>query len=165
MHVVHCPDEQVDLVGLPNLLPIVSQCLNGDFPEALLLTDVFLTQFEDRERSLAKSLEMKLCCPLKMMPTVYNVRLLDHLNLGSSTCPQLHDYFLSRTTSTLKWYKAQINYSPDILLEVSTALKNVITALVNNCFIEDAIKSYYSTKEKNTVRYTKVGVTLFEAPR
>ena len=77
MHVVHCPDEQVDLVGLPNLLPIVSQCLNGDFPEALLLTDVFLTQFEDRERSLAKSLEMKLCCPLTLVPTVYGV-------LGSS---------------------------------------------------------------------------------
>ena len=134
-HVIHCPNYYADFVGLQNLLPIVSQCLNGDFPEAILVTEIFKLRIEGKSFSLVDTVERTLKCPLTMIPTVYGVKLSDHLRLGISVGCQLHDRNSSRSAFALTWTKAPVAYSPEIQLEPSPALKSVFTALGEACFI------------------------------
>ena len=157
-HVIHCPNYYADFVGLQNLLPIVSQCLNGDFPEAVLLTEFSKLCTEDKTLSLADTVEFTLKCPLTMIPTVYGVKLLDHLRLGISVGYKLHDRNSSRSACALTWTKAPIAYSADIRLELSPALKSVFTTLVEECFI-NADLSLFSAPGTNYNR------TLYQQSR
>ena len=102
-HVIHCPNYYADFVGLQNLLPIVSQCLNRDFPEAVLVTEILQLCTEDKILSLADTVEFTLKCPLTMIPTVYGVKLADHLRLGISVGYTLHDRSSSRSAFALTW--------------------------------------------------------------
>ena len=64
MHVIHCSVALVKLAGLLNILPIGSQCLNGDLLEAVLVTElsVFFTGNGEKLKpiSLLKSVEFDL---------------------------------------------------------------------------------------------------------
>ena len=135
-HVIHFPNDYVDYVGLKNLLAIVSQCLNGDFPEAVIVTEFLHLQIEGKILSLPDTVEWTLKCPLTMIPTVYGVKLSDHLRLGTSVGYTLHDRNSSRSANALTWTKAPVAFSPEIQLEPSPTLKSVFTALVEECFLE-----------------------------
>jgi len=147
-HVIHCPNAYADYVKLTNLLPVVSQCLNGDFSEAVLVTEIFKLRIEGKSFSLVDTVEHCLKCPLTMIPTVYGVKLLDHLRLGISVGYKLHDRNSSRSAFALTWTKAPIAYSTEIQLELSPALKSVFTALVEECFIQ-ADSSLFSAPGTN----------------
>ena len=159
-HVIYCPTKLIRYAGLPNTLPIVSQCLNSDMPEAVLLTDFFISQVFDKEKSITDSIESILCCPLTMIPTVYGVKLLDHVRLGSFVCSQLHDYFVSRGYFTLKWNKAPVSYSTDTQLGISPALTKVLKALAETCLI-NASGSVYSPQKKNKYRTMINNLSMF----
>ena len=150
-HVIHCPNAYADYVKLKNLLPIASQCLNGDFPEAVLVTEFSKLGTEGKILSIADTVEFTLKCPLTMIPTVYGVKLLDHLRLGISVGYKLHDRNSSRSAFALTWTKAPIAYSTEIQLELSPALKSVFTALVEECFIQ-ADSSLFSAPGTNYYR-------------
>ena len=147
-HVIHCPGEFVCYVGLKNLHPIVSQCLNEDFPEAILVTEILKLRIEGKKLSIADTVERALQCPLTMIPTVYGVKLSNHLRLGISVGCQLHDRSSSRSAFALTWSKAPIAYSAEIQLELSPALKSVFTTLVETCFLK-ADSSNYSPPGTN----------------
>ena len=161
-HVIYCPHEFVLQTRLTNILPIVSQCLTSDMPEAVLLTDVHphLAKSEVEKMTLIKSIEETLCCPLTMIPTVYGVKLLDPVILGTSVCLQLHDFFCSRTSQTIKWNKSPVSYSVNIQLEVTPAMRKIFDSLVHLCFIE-AGEPLYSSREKNAWRDTFLRCTEY----
>ena len=149
MRVIHCSEDFVK-VGLPNLLPAASGCLTSKIPESVLLTEMDSYRHDDYI-NWSESVEYKLYCPLTMVPTVYGMRLFDHIRLGNSVCCELHDHFKMAVPTTFKWYKAQIGFSANIRMETSLSLKNVVCALVRTCFM-DVTKSAYSSQELNPIR-------------
>ena len=142
MHVIHCSSNIVNVSGLANVLPIVSSCLTSEMPEAVLVTECNFFREEIKKPTLDQYVESELFCPLTMIPTVYGLKLLDHVRLGSSVCCTLHDHFVISVPITLKWNKAQFNYSNNIRLEVSPALKKFVSTLVDNCFILNNVSCF-----------------------
>ena len=135
MHVIHCSDDLVSYARLGNILPIVSQCLTSDMPEAVLVTEFFLTKLK-KKLSLFDSVEFELNCPLTLTPTVYGVRLLDHISLGSTICRHLNDSSFIGVPHTLKWYKAPFAYSNETRLQISPHVKDIVSHLVGKFFIQ-----------------------------
>ena len=150
-HVIHCPAGFIGQIELINILPIVNKCLSSDMPEAVLVTEFPIMNAERKNISMADLVELQLECPLAMIPTVYGMKLLDHLRLGSSVCLQLHDGFFSANGFILKWNKAPAFYSTNIQLEISPALIKVIDDLVNAC-LSNAELSFFSSTSKNDNR-------------
>ena len=136
MHVIHCSDDLVDVVGLANLLPITSCCLSTEKPEAVLITEVTNSWLKVKKPRLTDYVDWELCCPLSMIPTFYGMRLMDHLHLGSPVCLLQHDFISNCNPITLKWRRTPVNYSLNIRLEVSPALKTVIGRLVESCLTQ-----------------------------
>ena len=64
--------------------------------------------------TVAEFIELEMTCPLTMIPTIYGLKLLDHVQLGNSTCNSLHDFFRSKTYSTVKWSIAPVTYSTNV---------------------------------------------------
>jgi hypothetical protein len=134
--VVHCSD-LADRVGLANLILTASNCLS-EIPESILVTDTanwcgLICRQElpyqgavDIE-TIAEYLKISLRCPLSMIPTLYGLRLTNHVNLGSPFCVQLHD-FHSTSRITLKWVRAPA-YSNNVKLEVSHTILTAIQEL------------------------------------
>ena len=153
MHVIHCSDDLVSQARLANILPIVKGCLASDMPEAVIVTETNYTRGHTGEKpTLAENVEIDLCCPLTMIPTIYGVKLLDHVLLGSSACCQLHDYYLVADPITLKWYRAPVAFSTDIRLQNSPGMKKVVEELVDKCLVK-AHPLYYAPPERNLFRF------------
>ena len=74
--------------------------------------------------TIAEYLKISLSCPLSMIPTLYGVKLMNHVNLGSPFCVQLHD-FTSTSRITLKWVRVPI-FSANVKLDVSSDLQAAI---------------------------------------
>jgi len=83
-----------------------------------------------QKSTVAEYVELVLACPLSMIPTVYGLRLANHLLLGSSDCANLHD-LTSSNLVTLKWLKTASTYSNNIKLAVSPALKSTIDRITS----------------------------------
>ena len=133
MHVIHCSGDLVEVAGLANILPAASGCLNGDFPEAVLVTEIPPSWLNKGKTRLADYVDNELCCPLSLVPTFYGMRLSDHLSLGSPVCLKQHDYITIKAT-TLKWFRTPVTYSSNVRLEASDQFKSVVKRLVEVCF-------------------------------
>ena len=96
--------------------------------EAVLVTETIASHFEKQTPTLVDSVESELYCPLTMIPTIYGVKLLDHVRLGSSVCCQLHDHFKAAAPITFKWYKTPVSFSANVQMEISATLKKVIAS-------------------------------------
>ena len=125
-HVIHCSDF-ADEVGLANLLPAVTDCLIQDTPESFILTET-TRWVKFQKATIAEYVELVLGCPLSMIPTVYGLKLTNHLRLGSPVCVSQHD-LTSTNPVTLKWLRAPVAYSSNIPLSVSPALKETFNQL------------------------------------
>ena len=150
-HVIHCPFEFVNHIQLTNILPIVSECLTSEMPEAVLVTEVCVVATVNQIMPLADFVQSHLYCPLTMIPTIYGVKLLDHLRLGSSVCCDLHDDFYPPIPVSLKWNKAPVAYSTGIRLEISLELKKVVSGLVQSCFINSDTSCYSVPKGESDI--------------
>lgn len=135
MHIIHCSGDLVDVAGLANILPATSCCLNSDFPEAVLVTEIPPSWLNGGMTRLADYVDNELCCPLSLVPTFYGMRLSDHLQLGSRVCLKLHDFMIVKAT-TLKWFRAPVAYSCNVPLDASDAFKSVVKRLVETCFLK-----------------------------
>ena len=125
--------------------------MNGDIPEAVIVTEFSASQTDGKIPSAVNAVESKLFCPLTMISTVYGLRLLDHIRLGSSVCYQLHDRFITVVPYTLKWIKAPVAFSANVRLDVSPALVKIVSDLMETCFNNGSV-SCYSLEGKNYVR-------------
>ena len=129
--VIHCSN-LLDVVGLANLLPAVTGCLIQEDSTAVLLAES--TSWDKlKQPTVAEYVELALACPLSMVPTLYGVRLANHL-LGSSVCVNLHGFGASNPI-TLKWLRVP-GYSSNVQLAVSEDLKAAISRLASLCFIQ-----------------------------
>ena len=149
MHVIHCSFAFVTYAGLANILSSVTCCLNGDIPEAIVVTEFSGSQTDIPP--VINVIESKLFCPLTMIPTVYGLRLLDHIRLGSSVCYQLHDRFIAVVPYALKWIKAPVALSTNVRLDVSPALMKIVFDLMETCFNNGSVSRYF-LEGKNYVR-------------
>ena len=108
--------------GLANLIPATVGCLAEADPYAVLVTP----------SKKPVNVESSLFCPPSMFPSLYGVRLVDQLQLGSSVCLRLHDSVHVRPI-TFKWMKVPA-YSRNIVMGISQDLKNAIGQLKEFCF-------------------------------
>ncbi len=117
-----------DHIGLANVINAASRILS-DTPGAMLFTDTMTW------RSLAPSvleyLEEALCTPLSMIPTIYGLRLLSHVELGSSVPVKLGR--MMAPSVDLCWQKAPS--LRNITLQSSPALSGFLEQLALKCFI------------------------------
>ena len=104
----------------------------ADDPDAVILTDTVSWQFI--KPSVAEFVELSLCCPLSMIPTLYGLKLLDNVRLGSSVPVKV--WREVPNSIPLRWQRA-LNYSANVELDLSPALKNAINRLKELCFYED----------------------------
>ena len=160
MHVIHCSCDLVRHAGLANLLPVVNSCLNGDIPEAVLVTEIIAAQLEDDKSALVGYVESDLCCSLTMTPTVYGMRLLDNVHLGSSICCQLHDYIKSEVPMTLKWCKSPVAYSNNVKLYIIPVLQQV-TKLTKSCFGSASVSLYCHHEDSSCTCQLYLRITDF----
>ena len=96
--------------------------------------------------SIVDCLAFSACCPFSMIPTLYGVRLVAHVQLGSPVCVQLHDNLSLRPIQQLKWFKVHPNFSSNIQMDVSPALKTTIGQLASIRFtrIPRGLYTFYS---------------------
>ena len=159
-HVIHCPQDFTHFVRLQNLLPIAKQCLNDKHPESVIVTDLILRTMNGKVLTVADFIELEMTCPLTMIPTIYGLKLLDHVQLGNSTCNSLHDFFRSKTYSTVKWSMAPVTYSTNVRLELSPILQRILINLADKCFV-NASWTLISGTEKNYNRTMRNQVRIF----
>ena len=91
-------------IGLCNLIPACSGVL-ADHAEAILCTET--QHWMDYDFSLQKYVEESLCCPLSIIPTMYGLRLADHITLGPSSLNLDRKSRLLRTWLSLLLYLSQ----------------------------------------------------------
>ena len=142
-HVIYCSISIEHNLGLPNLFTAAKECLSDSTDSAVLLTNINLASLSNKQHcSPLEYIETVLSCPLSMVPTLYGLKLSNHLKLGSPVCINLHDtitkYFL-----TLKWQKAP-GYSSNIKIDISPPLKKAIGLLATSRFNITSPHPFYS---------------------
>jgi hypothetical protein len=108
--------------------------VDPDDPDAVILTDTVSWQF--LKPSAAEFVEMSFCCPLSMIPTLYGLKLLDNVRLGSSVPVKVWREVPKSTP--LRWQRA-LHYSTNVQLDLSPALKNAINRLKELCLYEEPV--------------------------
>ena len=141
-HIVHCSD-YCDVVGLANLLPATTDCLVQDNTDVMILTETtawanhnVLNEYS----TVADYVQLVLGCPLSMIPTLYGLRLTNHLLLSSHKRVKWHD---NKSTSpvTLKWLKTT-GFSDNVKLDISSTLNKAVNRLAEMCFIQPRVLKF-----------------------
>ena len=117
-----------DIVGLANLLPAVSVCLVDD-PNALILTES--NNWHKLKPTVAEYVESSLCCSLSLMPTIYGLRLVNPVRLGSSIPVKIWQN--TPNLACLKWQRTP-NYSRNMKLEMAATVVDSLKDLQKLCF-------------------------------
>ena len=124
--VVHCTSTLLHQIGLANVPSCRNVLASSD---SVLLTNFNLPYVERRWKfSALEYIETCLCCPLSLIPTLYGVKLTNHLLLGSPYPIQLHDKIEKNELITLKWQQSP-GYSKNISLVISPILETAIKRL------------------------------------
>lgn len=97
-----------DHVGVANLIIAARACLAED-PNAVLLTEIM--SWKMLKPTIPEYVEDVLSCPLSMIPTLYGLRLANHVRLGNFV--PINMFRLNTDFITLKWQKA-LPYSSNI---------------------------------------------------
>ena len=137
-HVIYTFDLADRIVGLANLIPAALDCLSIENPQSLLLTET-TAWVKLKDPTVAEFVEISLGCPLSLVPTLYGVRLVNHLRLGSPDCIKLHDALYMKPV-TLQWLRAA-TYSDNVIMGISPALKTAVERLAELCFENSKILS------------------------
>ena len=115
-HVIYTYDLADRVAGLVNLLPAALACPSIENLQSLLLTETAIwTKLE--EPTVTEFVETSLGCPISLVPTLYGVRLVNRLKLGSPDCVKLHDFRFTRPI-TLQWLRAA-SFSNNVIMYIS----------------------------------------------
>ena len=129
--IVHC-FKTADAIGLANLLPVADRLMVNDNPNAVLITEADTWHRFVHAESIIEYVGKALCCPISMIPTIYGMQLIDHLELGCSVPAKFHDS-KSANAFILKWQKA-LPYSSNMKLSFSGHLDKCMYLLAQACF-------------------------------
>ena len=116
-----------DHVGLVNMLN-ACQARLSDNPDAIFFTESM--NWLDLSNSIAQYVEKALCSPLSMIQTIYGLRLVNHVELGSMSLPNLRR--AKAQPVNLAWKKV-IPFR-NVELSPSPALKRCLDQLAAICF-------------------------------
>ena len=116
-----------DHVGLANLISVCSKRLI-DNSESLLFTESLT--WKTLAPSVLQYVEEALFSPLSMIPTIYGLRLADHVELGESTPVNLGRMLVP--SANLVWQKAPTYQH--IVLCPSPVLDRCLNRLASKCF-------------------------------
>ena len=133
-----------DHVGLVNLNNACRLRI-ADHPEAIVQTESMI--WKAFAPTVLQYLEEILCCPLSMIPTIYGFRLVNHVEMGSSSIPNFER--LLEQPFTLCWK----NTTPfkNAILYPSPALTGCLERLASKCYLMlDMDKSLPLMKVKRT---------------
>lgn len=149
----------MDEFGLANVLMAASGCL-ADTPEAALLTETKLNS--KPKPTLTKYIEDNLCCPLSLIPTVYGVRLANHIKLGSTECYELHDCVSKRVhfTFKLRWLNIPA-YSSNVNLGVTSDLRKCVERFADSCRINGNKTKVSDSKENDFFFHIRLHQLVF----
>ena len=129
----HCSNF-VDNVGLANLIVACCQRLS-DNPNAILYTEIMT----DNQHSANNIVETSLCAPLSLIPTIYGLRLADHVELRDSAVDYLRCNSLQRGRPVnLCWQKVPL--CQNIKWTPSPELNQCLTKLANLCHSKVLLK-------------------------
>jgi hypothetical protein len=117
-----------DHVGLINLINACERRL-AKTPEAMLFTETMT--WTTLAPSVVNYIEKALCCPLSMIPTIYGLRLANHVKLGSSEPANLR-LFVGYPVR-LCWQKA-LPFG-NLSLDPSLSLTHYLDQLAKKCFL------------------------------
>ena len=137
----------VDHVGLANLLYAASNFLQ-DGPHSILFVESM--NWQSLKSSVLEYVETSLSCPLSMIPTLYGLRLSNHLRLGNAV--PINVFRNSTNPVTLVWRKVP-SYSANFGLNVSPAIQRALINLQKLCFLvndEDSYSIYQCGLKKYT---------------
>ena len=112
-----------DYIGLCNLIPACSGVL-ADHAEAILCTET--QHWTDYDFSLQNYVEESLCCPLSIIPTMYGLRLADHITLGPS--------LLNFDRKSRKFFWKEVPPFENVALSPSPVLSRSLNQLAKKCF-------------------------------
>ena len=130
--IVECSN-LIEHIGLVNVLLAARRCLTED-AESIVLTDSI--QWQIHKPTIPEYVESVLCCPLTLIPTLYGLRLANHVRLGRfSPVNMLRQ---EPEATTLKWQNVP-TFSEDVKLnlELSSSLKTAFSLLKNECFLQN----------------------------
>ena len=131
---IHCSYHIVDKVGHANIISSCEGLLAS--PDSVLLTNLHLGDvylFEKKWKlSILDYIEACLCCPLSLIPTLYGVKLTQHLQMRSIYPVKLHEIEKNLFIS-LKWQLSS-GYSRNIPLEISSVMETAIKRLASARF-------------------------------
>jgi hypothetical protein len=130
-NIIHSFDT-AERIGLGNLLPAVSHLLDHDDVNAVVVTET-PSKLRPQLPTIVQFVEASLSCPISMIPTIYGLRLVNHLDLGSPVPIKFHDH-RSIGSIKLQWSKAP-PFSHNIKLGFSVELIRAIYLLGKSCFI------------------------------
>jgi hypothetical protein len=130
----------VDDIGLANLLLACCQRLSNN-PNAILYTEIIT----DKHHSANNIVETSLCAPLSMIPTIYGLRLADHVELRDSAVDYLRCHSLQRGRPVnLCWQK--VPPFQNIKLVSSPVLNQCLTKLAKQChFMDQEVPEFSET--------------------
>ena len=130
--VIHSSSVIVARIGPANILSSCEGLLAS--PDAVLLTTNFLPYLQAALKlSVIEFIEASLCCPLSLIPTLYGMKLTNHLQLGSPFPVKLHEDVEKNIFITLKWQQSP-GFSANIPLEISPVLETAIKRLAASRF-------------------------------
>ncbi len=118
-----------DQVGLANLIVAASRRLS-DAPGAVLFTESMT--WNTLATSLLQYVDEALCAPLSMIPLIYGLRLLNHVELGTPA-PVNVDRFSMMEPLNLCWQKAPS--FRNMSLQASPTLTRCLNRLASKCFV------------------------------
>ena len=136
-----------DDLGLANVLASCFQRLELD-PNSLLLTESM--QWESLAPTVLQYVEESLCTPQSMIPTLYGLRLANHVELGSATLNN-RDNPTRIPHITLTWQQTPL--LENVPLGSSAALEYILKKLENKC--------YYMEDQKDPPNAEKCGVKCY----
>ena len=115
-----------DVVGLVNVLNAAARKLRS--ARSILITET--VQWNNVAPTVSQYLQEVLCCPMSLIPTIYGLRLMDDIELGSDTPPK------KKTQTVLpcriRWKK--VPPFDGVPLVLSPTLERSLNLLREECF-------------------------------
>ena len=115
-----------DVIGLANVLNAATRKLRSN--RSILVTDTLL--WTSVAPTVSQYLQVVLCCPLTLIPTIYGVRLVDNIELGPETPPTFASQIMLPTR--IRWKTSlSLEGAPLVL---SPTLERALKQLKDECF-------------------------------
>ena len=93
-----------------------------------------------------------------MIPTLYGLRLINHLQLGSQNPFKLHEDIVKNRVTTLKW-QTSLSYSSNTPLDMSPVLESAISKLAASRFMY--AHSFVGQPLRTFIFYSRYRVVLY----